>query len=142
MDHDRPAAYRCVRKCLNQANFPEEASDDLGFVTEPLFGSAKFGFELVETPTAEVLHLYVFEPVPDPLIRIRGIAWQLLQVEPTGGSPGKKAADLRAPMGWEPVPDHRQPSRYLPKNVAKKLRLLPSRRSNPRRRACRALRPV
>ncbi len=112
-------------------------------MSEPLFGPTKLGFGLVETPAAEVLHLYIFEPVPDPLVwvEVRSITWQLLQVEPLGRPAGEKRPDVGSPVCGKPIPNHRQFSFHLPQDVTKKLRLLPSRGSNLRRRACRAYRP-
>ena len=68
---------------------------------QPLFGPAEFGFEPVEASAAEVLHLYVLEPVPNAFVRvqIRSVARQLLQMEALGSPLGEKRSDLRSPMG-------------------------------------------
>ena len=79
---------------------------------------------MVETPAAEVLHLYVFEPVPNALVwvQIWGVAWKLLQVEPLGRPAGEKRPNVGSPVDREPIPDHCQLSLNLTENVAKKLR--------------------
>jgi len=74
-------------------------------VAEPLLGPPEFGFEVIEALAAKVLHLYVLEVIPDALIRvqIRGVAWQLLQVETPGGSLPEKLTDRFSPVGWKPA---------------------------------------
>ena len=98
-------------------------------MAKPLLCSPEFGFEVINAPTAEVLHLDVLEPVPKPLVRIqiRGVAWQSLQMEAPGRPLGKKLLDRLSPVGRKSIPDDCQLPRNLSQDVAKKLRLLPLR---------------
>ena len=116
-------------KVLKLIQLLEKALDDLGLVAKPLLCFSELGFEVIETSTAEVLHLHVLEPAPNPLVRIqiRGVAWQSLQMEAPGRPLGKKLLDCLSPVGRKPIPDDRQLPRNLSQNVSKKLRLLPLR---------------
>lgn len=56
------------------------------FMPESLLGLAKFSFEHCQASAAKVLHLHVFQMLPNPLVRVqvRSVAWKLLQVKAPG----------------------------------------------------------
>ena len=89
-------------------------------MAKPLLRFSELGFEVIDAPTAEVLHLHVLEPVPNPFVRvqIRGVAWQLFQMEAPGSSLRKKLLDCLSPMGRKLIPNDRQLPRNLSQDVA------------------------
>ena len=66
----------------------DTSQNDTDLVPELLFGLGKFIAEMGDTWAAKVLQLHPLQVVPGPLSRIqlRGIARQLLQVNPADGT--------------------------------------------------------
>src|ERR671918_2952692 len=63
--------------------------------------------------TNDILQLYPFQVVPDPLVGVQlgGVGWQLLQMDSLAGRAGQKSFDLLAPVNGTAIPDDQQPHR-------------------------------
>ena len=60
--------------------------DDLLLVPQALFGSNEHLMELIQIGTADIAQLHALEIIPDALIwvQIRGVTWQLFQMQAFG----------------------------------------------------------
>ena len=78
----------------------DAAQEDMTLVAQPLFGTPQCGVELSKRAAADVAQLATLQVVPDPFdwVEIRGIARQLLEMEPLGGPTGQEILDRLATM--------------------------------------------
>lgn len=93
----------------------DAAAEDLALVAKPLDGQAQFEPQLVQIGTAEVAQFDVLEIVPDALvgIQVRGVARQLLQLEPRRRPLRQEVLNGLGAMDRRPIPDHEQLARNL-----------------------------
>jgi len=93
----------------------DAAAEDLALVAEPLDGQAQFQAQVVQIGAAEVAQFDVLEIVPNALvgIQVRGVARQLLQLEPRRTALRQEVLDGLSAVDRRPIPDHEQPARKL-----------------------------
>ena len=89
-----------MESCLFHAT-----ADDILFVAQTLLCPTQFGPEAGKVLTTNVLELHSFQIVPNTLIRIHfwRIAGQLLQVDTTCSTAGKKFLHCATAMNRRPV---------------------------------------
>jgi hypothetical protein len=128
LDVVRPEGPSALRGCLGlgRGGVPalrNAAAENLALVAESLDGQAQFEPQLVQIGAAKVAQLNVLEIVPDALIRIqvRGVARQLLQVEPRRRPLREEVLDGLSAMDRRPIPDHEQLARNLAQQVPQEL---------------------
>lgn len=110
-------------KELNQvAALARATLHDLSFVTQALSGTNELRVQFSEIRTTGIPQLGVLEVIPDTFIRveIRGVARQLLQVQPFGRSTLEKVFDGLPPTNWRSVPDHHDVTWKLPQQDPQK----------------------
>ena len=101
----------------------DAAAEDVALVAEPLDSQAQFEPQRVQIGAAEVAQFDVLEIVPDALvgIQVRGVARQLLQLEPRRGPLRQEVLDGLGAMDRRPIPDHEQLARNLAQQMLEKL---------------------
>src|ERR687892_748673 len=78
--------------------------------------------------TNDILQLYPFQVVPDPLVGVQlgGVGWQLLQMDSLAGRAGQKSFDLLAPVNGTAIPDDQQPHRDVGGQVPQETGCIPT----------------
>ena len=91
-------------------------------MAQPLDGQAQFKPELRQVVAADVPQLDVLEIVPDAFIGIefRGVAGELLQLQPSRGAPSQEVFDDLRPMDRRAIPDDKQRAREVAEQVLEK----------------------
>lgn len=104
------------------ATLGDAAAEHVSLVAQPLDGQPQFEPQLGKIGAAEVAEFDVLEIVPDPLvgIEVRGVAGQLLQLEPRRRSLGKEVLDRLSAMNRRPIPNHQQLARNLAQQMLQK----------------------
>lgn len=79
-------------------------------------------FQVRQMITGDIGQVSKFEIAPNPFgrVEVRGIAWQLLQVDALGSSSCQVSLDDPGTMGWNTVPDDQEQTWNHAQQLAKK----------------------
>ena len=96
--------------------------NDVLFVAQPCGGQAQFAPQVAQVYATHVAQFYPFQITPDAFVRVqfRGVARQLLQLQPLAGTVSQEGFDDLTAMNRRAVPDHQHLAGKMTQHVLQK----------------------